>query len=69
MREVFSKTVEDKRVVVSEGTFDHTGVDAGWADLIVVAQVSRQLLDVALSRFDASTVGVSLVPGLRRSHG
>jgi hypothetical protein len=39
MREVFSKTVQDERVISSEGTFDHTGVEAGWADLVVVAQV------------------------------
>jgi phospholipid N-methyltransferase len=39
MREVFSKTVIDSRVTVSEGTFDNTGVESGWADLVVIAQV------------------------------
>jgi len=53
MREVFSKTVEDERVVVSEGTFDHTGVDAGWADLIVVAQAFHWCpdYDAAMAEF------------------
>jgi hypothetical protein len=39
MREVFCKSIEDVRVTVSEGTFDNTGVENGWADLVVVAQV------------------------------
>ncbi|PCH38048.1 S-adenosyl-L-methionine-dependent methyltransferase [Wolfiporia cocos MD-104 SS10] len=38
MREVFTKTVTDERVTVAEGTFDTTGVEDGWADLVVVAQ-------------------------------
>lgn len=40
MREVFSKSVNDERVTVTEGTFDTTNVEDGWADLVVVAQVS-----------------------------
>jgi hypothetical protein len=39
MREVFSRTVADNRVTVSEGTFEKTGVESGWADLVVIAQV------------------------------
>ncbi len=39
MREVFGKGVNDERVTVSEGTFDMTNVEDGWADLVVVAQV------------------------------
>lgn len=39
MRDQFSKTVKDERVSVAEGTFDTTGVEDGWADLVVVAQV------------------------------
>ena len=39
MRSQFSKTVTDPRVSVAEGTFDKTGVEDGWADLIVIAQV------------------------------
>ncbi|RPD66213.1 S-adenosyl-L-methionine-dependent methyltransferase [Lentinus tigrinus ALCF2SS1-7] len=38
MRSVFSKTVTDPRVSTREGTFDTTGVEDGWADLIVIAQ-------------------------------
>jgi hypothetical protein len=41
MREVFSRYTTDDRVVVSEGTFDRTGIESGWADLIVIAQVCR----------------------------
>jgi hypothetical protein len=39
MRDVFSKTVKDDRVTVAEGGFDNTGIEDGWADLIVIAQV------------------------------
>ena len=40
MRDFFTKSVRDHRVTVAEGTFDKTGVKSGWADLVVVAQVS-----------------------------
>lgn len=43
MRQVFSETVHDNRVTVSEGTFDATNVEDGWADLVVVAQVSSMV--------------------------
>jgi phospholipid N-methyltransferase len=39
MRETFSKTVNDDRISLSEGYFDVTGVEDGWADLVVIAQV------------------------------
>jgi hypothetical protein len=39
MREVFSKTVKDERVTLLEGSFDNTGIENGWADLVVIAQV------------------------------
>lgn len=39
MRETFSDSIQDSRVTLSEGTFDHTGVESGWADLVVIAQV------------------------------
>ena len=39
MRSVFSKTVLDPRVSVREGTFDTTGIEDGWADVIIIAQV------------------------------
>lgn len=40
MRDVFTKTVAkvDPRVSVAEGTFDTTGVEDGWADLVIIAQ-------------------------------
>jgi hypothetical protein len=39
MRDVFMKTVRDDRVTVSVGTFENAGVEDGWADLVVIAQV------------------------------
>ena len=39
MRDVFARTVKDDRIVVSEGTFDATGIEDNWADLVVIAQV------------------------------
>ncbi|CAL1704518.1 unnamed protein product [Somion occarium] len=38
MRTVFANTVKDERVSVAEGTFDNTGVEDQWADLVVIAQ-------------------------------
>jgi len=38
MRDTFAKTVKDARVRLTEGTFDRTVVQDGWADLIVIAQ-------------------------------
>ncbi|OBZ75599.1 putative methyltransferase-like C25B8.10 [Grifola frondosa] len=38
MRDVFAKSVTDARVSIAEGTFDSTGVEDGWADLVVIAQ-------------------------------
>jgi ubiquinone/menaquinone biosynthesis C-methylase UbiE len=42
MREVFSKTVSNDRVTISlsEGTFDTTGIEDRWGDLVVIAQVA-----------------------------
>ena len=39
MRDQFTKSVQDPRVSLREGTFDATGIEDGWADLIVIAQV------------------------------
>ncbi len=39
MRKVFAESVHDDRVQVQEGTFLETGVEDGWADLVVTAQV------------------------------
>ncbi|KAK7054839.1 hypothetical protein VNI00_003302 [Paramarasmius palmivorus] len=38
MRDVFAQSVKDDRVSVREGTFDTTGVESGWADIVVIAQ-------------------------------
>ncbi|KAF8654102.1 hypothetical protein AX16_003635 [Volvariella volvacea WC 439] len=38
MRDVFTKNIDDERVTVAQGTFDNTGVENGWADLITIAQ-------------------------------
>ncbi|KAL1944507.1 hypothetical protein VTO73DRAFT_2937 [Trametes versicolor] len=38
MRKVFTETVNDPRVSAQEGTFDTTGIEDGWADLVVIAQ-------------------------------
>jgi len=38
MRTQFSRTIDDPRVSVREGTFEQTHVPDGWADLVVVAQ-------------------------------
>lgn len=40
MLDVFNTTVNDSRVSSVKGTFDTTGVEDGWADLITIAQVS-----------------------------
>lgn len=38
MRQTFASKIGDPRVTTYEGTFDHTGVENGWADLVVIAQ-------------------------------
>jgi SAM-dependent methyltransferase len=38
MRDVWTKTVDDNRSSIVKGTFDNTGVEDGWADLIIIAQ-------------------------------
>ncbi|KZP11946.1 S-adenosyl-L-methionine-dependent methyltransferase [Athelia psychrophila] len=38
MRATFARTVLDPRVSVSEGSFAATGVEGGWADVIIIAQ-------------------------------
>ncbi|KAJ8483272.1 hypothetical protein ONZ51_g4819 [Trametes cubensis] len=53
MRDVFTKTVSDPRVSVREGTFDTTGIEDGWADLVVIAQAFHWCpdYDKAVSEF------------------
>lgn len=45
MRDFWTKTVKDDRATIIEGTFDSTGVEDGWADLIVIAQAFHWCLD------------------------
>ena len=42
MRNVFGQKVKDDRISISEGYFDATGVENGWADFVVMAQVSSR---------------------------
>ena len=42
MLKAFREAIHDPRVIASEGTFSSTEVESGWADLIVIATVSRQ---------------------------
>jgi hypothetical protein len=73
MREVFTEAVRDHRVATFEGTFDKTGVEDGWADLVVVAQVSASVFTAIWEMTEIHScsglmlgAGVPLVPGLRR---
>ncbi|KAG5650771.1 hypothetical protein H0H81_011110 [Sphagnurus paluster] len=38
MRNVLRKTIADERVTVDDGTFENTGVDDHWADMVLIAQ-------------------------------
>jgi hypothetical protein len=64
MREVFSKTVSSDRITISinEGTFDTTGIEDQWGDLIVIAQVD--LLYVEYPTFYHNFLGIPLVSRL-----
>ncbi|KAG1800824.1 S-adenosyl-L-methionine-dependent methyltransferase [Suillus plorans] len=45
MRDFWTKSVQDNRCTVVNGTFDDTGVEDGWADLIIIAQAFHWCLD------------------------
>jgi len=45
MREAFLKYTQDDRVEAFNGSFDDTGVESGWADLIVIAHAFHWCLD------------------------
>ncbi|KAG2747424.1 hypothetical protein P692DRAFT_20849114 [Suillus brevipes Sb2] len=47
MRDFWTKCVQDTRCTIVNGTFDNTGVEDGWADLIFIAQASRSILNQA----------------------
>lgn len=39
MRDAFTKATGDTRARITEGTFDKTGIESGWADVVIIAQV------------------------------
>lgn len=45
MRDFWAKCVQDNRCTIVNGTFDDTGVEDGWADLIIIAQAFHWCLD------------------------
>ncbi|OJA10363.1 hypothetical protein AZE42_07655 [Rhizopogon vesiculosus] len=47
MRNFWTKTVKDNRTSIIKGTFDDTGVEDGWADLIIIAEAFHWCLDYA----------------------
>ncbi|OAX36686.1 S-adenosyl-L-methionine-dependent methyltransferase [Rhizopogon vinicolor AM-OR11-026] len=47
MRDFWTKTVIDSRCTIVKGTFDDTGVEDRWADLIVIVQAFHWCLDHA----------------------
>lgn len=59
MRNTFSQTIQDSRVTVADGTFNQTGVEDGWANIIIIAQVSH--VGAASGPDSAHTTGVPLV--------
>jgi len=46
MLKVFRENIKDPRVSTSEGTFDSTDAEDGWADLIVIATAFHWCLDL-----------------------
>lgn len=53
MRAHFAETIKDERVSCRDGTFDNTGAEESWADLVVVAQAWHWCpdYDAALAEF------------------
>jgi len=53
MRDQFSRSLSDDRVTLSDGVFQCTGVEEGWADLVIVAQAWHWCpdFDAALAEF------------------
>jgi hypothetical protein len=52
MCDVWTNTVNDSRATIVKGTFDNTGVEDGWADLIIIAQVSSARVECGHSAAD-----------------
>lgn len=69
MRATFASKISDSRVHTYEGTFDHTNVEDGWADVVIVAQVRAHKSPEGIGQsrpteIAFSYIGLSLVPGL-----
>ncbi|KAJ6630847.1 S-adenosyl-L-methionine-dependent methyltransferase [Mycena sp. CBHHK59/15] len=47
MCDVFTKNVSDERVSITQGTFEKTGIEDGWADIVIVAQAFHWCPDFA----------------------
>ncbi|KAJ3516618.1 hypothetical protein NLJ89_g1012 [Agrocybe chaxingu] len=60
MRDIFSKTVKDDRVTVSEGAFASTHAEDSWADLVVIAQAFHWCPDYGAACLEFSRI---LKPG------
>ncbi|KAF5357964.1 hypothetical protein D9756_001532 [Leucocoprinus leucothites] len=49
MRDTFARTIQDDRIHLRDGTFQNTGVEDGWADLVVIAQAYHWCPDFDLA--------------------
>lgn len=63
MRSIFEQKVKDDRITIAEGYFDATGVEDGWADLVVIAQVIH-LVSCNITDYNCQP-GIPLVPRLQ----
>ena len=43
MRKTFDKNIQHPHIITTNGTFDVTGVEDSWADVIIIAQVSMRV--------------------------
>jgi hypothetical protein len=69
MRKVFSETIKDNRVTVTDGVFESTGVPDGWADVVVVAQVRNRMSSPEIPDGMLIHAGVALGSRSRCCHG
>lgn len=51
-----SKTVNDERTRINQGTYDATGIESGWADLPVVAQTFHWCPDYELAAAESDRI-------------
>ncbi|KAG2151309.1 hypothetical protein DEU56DRAFT_752242 [Suillus clintonianus] len=45
MRDFWMKSVKDDCAAITKGTFDNTGVEDGWADIVIIAEAFHWCLD------------------------